>query len=86
MPHAHASSAGEHRQRLLVFLITVAVFVVEVIGGFASNSLALLDRRGATLTDVVGIGLALGPPIARITRRRRSGRSATCASRSWLRS
>ena len=60
MPHAHASSAGEHRQRLfLVFLITVAVFVVEVIGGFASNSLALLADAGHMLTDVVGIGLAL---------------------------
>src|SRR6187549_2844940 len=60
MPHAHASSAGEHRQRLFaVFLITIGVFVVEVIGGFASNSLSLLADAGHLLTDVVGIGLAL---------------------------
>jgi cobalt-zinc-cadmium efflux system protein len=60
MPHPHGSSAGEHRQRLfVVFVITVAVFVVEVAGGFASNSLALLADAGHMLTDVVGIGLAL---------------------------
>jgi cobalt-zinc-cadmium efflux system protein len=60
MPHSHSSAAAGHRQRLLaVFLITVGVFVVELIGGVASNSLALLADAGHMFTDVAGIGLAL---------------------------
>jgi len=60
MPHAHVSAAAGHRQRLkAVFLITVAVFFVELIGGFVSNSLALLADAGHMFTDVAGIGLAL---------------------------
>jgi cobalt-zinc-cadmium efflux system protein len=35
------------------------VLVVEVVGGFASNSLALLADAGHMFTDVAGIGLAL---------------------------
>ena len=60
MPHAHGSAAGEHRSRLAaVFLLTLAVFVIELVGGIASNSLALLADAGHMLTDVAGIGLAL---------------------------
>ena len=60
MPHAHGSAAGEHRNRLAaVFLLTFAVFLIELVGGIASNSLALLADAGHMLTDVAGIGLAL---------------------------
>ena len=60
MPHAHGSAAGEHRNRLFgVFLLTLAVFLIELVGGIASNSLALLADAGHMLTDVAGIGLAL---------------------------
>lgn len=60
MPHAHASAAAEHRRRLVaVFLVTLAVFAIELIGGFASNSLALLADAGHMFADVAGIGLAL---------------------------
>ncbi len=60
MPHAHGSAASGHRQRLLaVFLVTLAVFVLELIGGIAANSLALLADAGHMFTDVAGIGLAL---------------------------
>jgi len=59
MSHSHTASS-RHRGRLLaVFGITLAIFVVEVIGGVASNSLALVADAGHVLTDVVGMGLAL---------------------------
>jgi len=60
MPHQHSATA-QHRSRLVaVFLITLVIFVVEVVGGLASNSLALLADAGHVFTDVVGVGLALG--------------------------
>lgn len=60
MPHVHGSAAGKHRTRLVaVFLLTLAIFVVESAGGLASNSLALLADAGHMFTDVAGIGLAL---------------------------
>jgi cobalt-zinc-cadmium efflux system protein len=61
MAHAHRSAAGANRGRLsVVFVITLTIFVVELIGGFLANSLALLADAGHMFTDVVGIGLALG--------------------------
>ena len=60
MPHAHSTAAAAHRGRLAtVFALTLGVFVVELAGGFASNSLALLADAGHMFTDVAGIGLAL---------------------------
>ena len=60
MPHGHTATAA-HRSRLVaVFLITLAIFGVEVVGGLASNSLALIADAGHVFTDVVGVGLALG--------------------------
>ena len=59
MPHV-ASAASANRDRLVaVFGITLAIFAVEVIGGLAANSLALLADAGHMFTDVVGVGLAL---------------------------
>ena len=53
--------AGErHRGRLVAAFVVIAVFfVVEVVAGFATNSLALLSDAGHMLTDVIGIGMAL---------------------------
>ena len=60
MPHAHGTTAAANRGRLsVVFALTLAVFVVELVGGFVSNSLALLADAGHMFTDVAGIGLAL---------------------------
>lgn len=60
MPHTHASAAAANRTRLLaVFALTLAALCVEVVGGFMSNSLALLADAGHMFTDVAGIGLAL---------------------------
>jgi len=60
MPHAHGSAAAANRNRLAAVLgLTTVILVVEAIGGFVSNSLALLADAGHMLTDVSGIGLAL---------------------------
>jgi len=45
---------------VVVFGLTLAVFVVEVVGARVSGSLALLADAGHMFTDVAGIGLALG--------------------------
>lgn len=59
MSHLH-SSAAVHRGRLIaVFVLTFSIFLVEVVGGLLSNSLALLADAGHVFTDVFGIGLAL---------------------------
>ncbi|MBF8291079.1 MAG: Cation transporter [Chloroflexi bacterium] len=60
MPHAHGTAAGAHRDRLVgVFALTLVVFLIELVGGLVSNSLALLADAGHMFTDVAGIGLAL---------------------------
>ena len=59
MPHVHSVAAG-HRNRLIaVFALTLSIFVVEVVGAFLSNSLALLADAGHVFTDVFGVGFAL---------------------------
>jgi cobalt-zinc-cadmium efflux system protein len=61
MPHTGRSAAAADRRRLSwVFGLTLAVLVVEVVGSYLANSLALLADAGHMFTDVVGIGLALG--------------------------
>ncbi|HET9871840.1 MAG TPA: cation diffusion facilitator family transporter [Propionibacteriaceae bacterium] len=58
--HAHASTAGRHRSRLLVVIaITMTVFGLQVIGGLISGSLALLADAGHMLTDSTGLVIAL---------------------------
>ena len=58
--HTHVSAAAANRDRLLAVLgLSLFVLLVEVVGGIASNSLALLADAGHMLTDVSGIGLSL---------------------------
>jgi cobalt-zinc-cadmium efflux system protein len=59
VPHVHSAAAANRPRLLRVFGLTLAIFAVEAIGGFAANSLALLADAGHMLTDVAGIGLAL---------------------------
>lgn len=60
MADAHDTAARGHRRRLAaVFIITLAAFGVEVVGGVVANSLALLADAGHMFADVAGIGLAL---------------------------
>jgi cobalt-zinc-cadmium efflux system protein len=60
MPHTHETAAAAHRGRLAIVLaITTGVFLLEVVGAAAANSLALLADAGHVLTDVAGLALAL---------------------------
>ncbi|QIL78226.1 MULTISPECIES: cation diffusion facilitator family transporter [Hymenobacter] len=54
------SAAGRNKRQLtIVFFLTLAYLVAEVIGGYFTGSLALLADAGHMLTDVAGVGLAL---------------------------
>lgn len=59
--HGPASHAGStHRWRLLTaFGLTFAFFVVELVGGLVSGSLALLSDAGHMGADVIALGAAV---------------------------
>jgi cobalt-zinc-cadmium efflux system protein len=61
--HGHGqalTATGKHRRRLVIVLaITATVFVLEVIGGLLSGSLALLADAAHMLTDSTGLVIAL---------------------------
>ncbi len=57
-PHTHAHAA-DRRPLRIALLITVSVLAVEVVGGLASRSLALLADAGHMLTDVAALGFSL---------------------------
>ena len=56
--HSHAADLPVRSLRIALGL-TATLFVVEVIGGFLSNSIALLADAGHMLTDVAALSLAL---------------------------
>jgi len=58
--HGHTHPGATHRWRLRVAFVLVAVyFVVELLAGLASGSLALLSDAGHMAADVVALGAAL---------------------------
>ncbi|HKG20682.1 MAG TPA: cation diffusion facilitator family transporter, partial [Blastocatellia bacterium] len=58
--HHHHQASGSNRKRLaLVLALTFAYMLAEVVGGFATNSLALLSDAGHMLTDVAALALAM---------------------------
>ncbi|MEU6449258.1 cation diffusion facilitator family transporter [Streptomyces sp. NPDC046979] len=63
--HAHGAPAGgtataAYRGRLRVALgITLAVMVVEIVGGVLADSLALIADAAHMATDALGLGMAL---------------------------
>ncbi|MEU6576638.1 cation diffusion facilitator family transporter [Streptomyces sp. NPDC046805] len=62
--HAHAPTTGTaaaaYRGRLRAALsITLAVMVVEIVGGLAADSLALIADAAHMATDALGLGMAL---------------------------
>ena len=59
MPHVHSAGAAHRTRLVVVFGLTLAILVVELVGAFLSNSLALLADAGHVFTDVFGIGFAL---------------------------
>lgn len=55
-----SSAAGRYRSRLTVVLgISTGVFLVELIAGLATNSLALLADAGHVFADMAGTGVSL---------------------------
>jgi len=57
--HIHASGAVQTRGLRIALALTALFFVVEVLGGYVANSLALLADAGHMLTDVAALGLSL---------------------------
>ncbi|HEY5979275.1 MAG TPA: cation diffusion facilitator family transporter [Microlunatus sp.] len=58
--HVAVTAGGKHRRRLVAVLgINAGVLVLQVIGGLASGSLALLADAGHMLTDSTGLVIAL---------------------------
>src|SRR6476620_3485333 len=58
--HSHGHAGARHRWRLAVaFGLVAAFFVVELVAGLTSGSLALLSDAGHMAADVVTLGAAL---------------------------
>ncbi len=58
--HHHNHSHGANKKVLLIsFLIIFSFMIVEAIGGFLTNSLALLSDAGHMLSDAVSLAIAL---------------------------
>lgn len=57
--HHHHSHGTNKKVLLLSFIIITSYMVVEAIGGFVTNSLALLSDAGHMLSDSVSLGIAL---------------------------
>lgn len=59
--HAHGSHTHDHATRALKFALglTLMVLVAEAVGGWLSNSLALLADAGHVLTDAGALALSL---------------------------
>jgi cobalt-zinc-cadmium efflux system protein len=58
--HTRAGAGSVNRGRLrIVLALTIIYMLAEAIGGFLSNSLALLSDAGHMLTDVAAISLAM---------------------------
>jgi cobalt-zinc-cadmium efflux system protein len=58
--HGHSHGAMSNKRRLaLVLALTVAYMLAEAIGGFLTNSLALISDAGHMLTDIAALLLAM---------------------------
>ncbi|MGF7532470.1 cation diffusion facilitator family transporter [Bacillus mexicanus] len=58
--HSHNHAAGSNKKVLLFsFILITGYMVIEVIGGFLTNSLALLSDAGHMLSDSISLMVAL---------------------------
>lgn len=58
--HGHDHTHGANKKTLLIsFIIITGYMIVEAIGGFVTNSLALLSDAGHMLSDSISLGIAL---------------------------
>ena len=67
-PHGHGHDHGHdhgvsgrdtHRALMRALIVTLVIAVAEIVGGFVTNSLALIADAGHMVTDVGALGLAL---------------------------
>jgi cobalt-zinc-cadmium efflux system protein len=58
MSHHHEGTLSIGNKLKYSVIISLTIFVAEVIGGLVSNSLALLSDAGHVLTDVIALGLS----------------------------
>ena len=61
--HAHDRGASGSGQLKIALVATTALAVLEVVGGFAAHSLALLSDAAHVTMDVVALGIALAASI-----------------------
>ena len=60
MGHEHGHSHTNNKKVLFwAFLIITSFMIIEAVGGFVTNSLALLSDAGHMLSDSISLGLAL---------------------------
>lgn len=58
--HHHSHTDGVNKKTLLIaFFIISAFMILEVIGGFVTNSLALLSDAGHMLSDAISLGVGV---------------------------
>lgn len=58
--HGHDHTHGANKKALMIsFFITTAYMITEAIGGFLTNSLALLSDAGHMLSDSVSLGVGV---------------------------
>ncbi|WP_077624023.1 cation diffusion facilitator family transporter [Sediminibacillus massiliensis] len=58
--HDHNHAHGANKKALLIsFFITTGYMVIEAVGGFLTNSLALLSDAGHMLSDSVSLGVGV---------------------------
>ncbi|KKI62728.1 MULTISPECIES: cation diffusion facilitator family transporter [Staphylococcus] len=58
--HGHDHTHGANKKVLLIsFIIITSYMIVEAIGGYLTNSLALLADAGHMLSDAISLGIAL---------------------------
>lgn len=60
MGHDHDHTHGANKKVLLISFILITLYmIVEAVGGFLTNSLALLADAGHMLSDAISLGIAL---------------------------
>lgn len=57
--HNHAHTTNNKKVLLFSFIIITIYMIVEAIGGFITNSLALISDAGHMLSDSIALGIAL---------------------------
>jgi len=57
--HAHAQAKSPQKRILIVLCLTASYMIAEALGGFYSNSLALMADAGHMLADVAALSISL---------------------------